>query len=43
MELTIYHWLVAAAFIGVIFWVFRGKRKKRFDKDSQIPFDDDKD
>ncbi len=41
MELTIYHWLIAAAFIGIVIWVFFGKRKTRFDKDAQIPFDDD--
>jgi len=43
MDLTIYHWLVVAAFIGVVIWVFRRKRKARFEKDSQIPFEDGKD
>ena len=40
--MTIYHWLIAAAFIGVVIWVFRPKRKSRFDEDSRIPFDDAK-
>ena len=43
MELTIYHGLVAVAFIGVVIWVFRRKRKARFEKDSRIPLHDDKD
>ncbi len=38
--MTIYHWLIIAAFIGVLIWVFRPKRKSRFDQDSRIPFDD---
>ena len=41
--MTPYHWLILVAFIGVLIWVFRPKRSARFDKDSRIPFDDDKD
>lgn len=40
MELTIYHWILLAAFVGIVVWVFRRKRKARFEKDAQIPFDD---
>jgi len=43
MKLTIYHWLIVVAFIGVAIWVFRRKRKPRFEKDSRIPFEDGKD
>ena len=43
MELTIYHWLIIAAFIAVVVWVFGSKRKARFEKDGQIPLDEDKD
>jgi cbb3-type cytochrome oxidase subunit 3 len=42
MELTIYHWLIIAAFIGVVIWVFGRKRKSRFEKDAEIPFKDGK-
>jgi len=40
MELTLYHWLLIVAFIGVVIWAFGRKRKKRFEKDAKIPFDD---
>lgn len=40
MELTIYHWIVFAVFVGIVVWVFRPKRKARFEKDAQIPLDD---
>jgi cytochrome c oxidase cbb3-type subunit IV len=42
MELTIYHWLLIAAFIGIVIWVFGRKRKARFEDDAKIPFKDDK-
>jgi len=42
MELTIYHWLIIAAFIGVVIWAFGRKRKARFEKDARIPFEEDK-
>ncbi len=41
MELTIYHVLLIAAFIGIVIWVFARKRKARFEKDAKIPFDGD--
>ncbi len=41
--MTIYHWLIIAAFIGVLIWVFRPKSKTRFEEDSRIPFDDAED
>ncbi len=42
MELSIYHWLIIAAFIGVVIWAFGRKRKARFEKDARIPFEEDK-
>lgn len=36
----IYTGVLAALFIGVLFWVFGRKRKKRFEKDAEIPFQD---
>lgn len=42
MELTIYHGILLAAFIGIVIWAFGRKRKARFDKDARIPFDDEK-
>ena len=41
MDLTIYHWLLIAAFFGVVIWAFGRKRKARFEKDARIPFDDE--
>lgn len=43
MELSIYHWLIIIAFIGVVIWAFGRKRKARFEEDARIPFDDRKD
>ena len=40
MELTIYHWILLAVFVGIVVWVFSRKRKGRFEKDAQIPFED---
>jgi cytochrome c oxidase cbb3-type subunit IV len=40
MEFTIYHLLIIVAFIGVVVWAFGSKRKKRFEKDAKIPFED---
>lgn len=42
MELSIYHWLIIAAFIGVVIWAFGRKRQARFEKDARIPFEEDK-
>ena len=39
MELTVYHWLILAAFVGIVIWAFGRKRKKRFEKDAMIPFE----
>ena len=33
MELTLYHWRIIIAFIGVVVWAFGRKRKTRFEKD----------
>jgi len=43
MGLSLYQWLIIIAFIGVLIWAFGPKRKGRFKKDGQIPFEDDKD
>jgi cytochrome c oxidase cbb3-type subunit 4 len=40
--MTIYLLILIAAFIGIVVWVFSRKRKERFEKDAQIPFDDGK-
>ena len=29
------------AFLGIAYWAFRPKNKKRFEQDAQIPFDSD--
>ena len=42
MELTTYHGLIIAAFIGVVIWAFGRKRKARFEQDGKIPFEDGK-
>lgn len=28
-----------AAFIGVVYWAFSARRKKRFERDGKIPFE----
>jgi cytochrome c oxidase cbb3-type subunit 4 len=40
MELTVYHGILIAAFVGIVIWAFGRKRKARFEKDARIPFDD---
>jgi cbb3-type cytochrome oxidase subunit 3 len=42
MNLTIYHWILIAVFVGIVVWVFARKRKARFEQDAKIPFDDGK-
>ena len=34
-------WLMVL-FLGVLFWAFRPKNKKRFEEDAMIPFKDEK-
>jgi len=43
MDLSIYHWLLIAAFIAIVIWVFGRKRQARFDEDARIPFEEGKD
>ena len=43
MDLSVYHWLLIAAFAGIVIWVFGLKRKARFDDDARIPFEEGKD
>ena len=42
MEWTAYHWILIAAFVGIVVWAFGRKRKARFEKDAKIPFEDGK-
>jgi len=42
MELSAYHWLLIAAFAGIVIWVFGRKRKARFEEESRIPFEEGK-
>ncbi|HUW38794.1 MAG TPA: cbb3-type cytochrome c oxidase subunit 3 [Rhodocyclaceae bacterium] len=37
----IYTVILVALFIGMLFWAFGKKRKKRFEKDAEIPFQDE--
>ena len=36
----IYLLILIAAFVGIVIWVFGRKRKTRFEKDANIPFDE---
>jgi hypothetical protein len=40
MEMTVYHWILIAAFVGIVIWAFGRKRRSRFEKDGRIPFDE---
>jgi cbb3-type cytochrome oxidase subunit 3 len=40
MNMTIYHWILLAAFAAIVIWAFGRKRKARFEKDARIPLDD---
>lgn len=42
MDLSAYHWLLIAAFVGIVAWVFGRKRKARYEDDARIPFEEDK-
>ena len=42
MEFTVYHLLIIVAFVGIVAWAFGRKRKARFEKDAEIPFEDGK-
>jgi cbb3-type cytochrome oxidase subunit 3 len=35
--------LLIVVFAGIVYWAFPRKRKQRFGRDAQIPFDDGKD
>ncbi len=37
---AIYTVILLVLFIGVLLWTFGKKRKKRFEKDAEIPFQD---
>ena len=36
----IYTVILVVLFIGILFWAFGKKRKRRFEKDAEIPFQD---
>lgn len=43
MEITntvVYMFVLILLFAGVLFWAFGRKRKKRFEEDARLPFDD---
>ena len=41
MEITVvYMFVLILLFGGVLFWAFGRKRKKRFEEDARLPFDD---
>lgn len=39
-EYTLYLLGLIALFIGMLIWAFGRKRKKRFEQDARIPFDE---
>ncbi|MCB1933300.1 MAG: cbb3-type cytochrome c oxidase subunit 3 [Candidatus Accumulibacter sp.] len=43
MDLSVYLWLLIAAFAGIVIWVFGRKRKARFEEEARIPFEEGKD
>ena len=43
MDLSVYLWLLIAAFAGIVIWVFGRKRKARFEEAARIPFEEGKD
>ena len=40
MDLTIYHWFLIAALVAIVVWAHGRRRKARFEKDAEIPFDE---
>ncbi len=40
MQATIFLLILIALFVGVAVWAFGRKRKKRFEADARIPFED---
>ena len=40
MDQAIYLVILIVLFVGIVAWVFARKRKGRFDRDAQIPFQD---
>ncbi|HUW26973.1 MAG TPA: CcoQ/FixQ family Cbb3-type cytochrome c oxidase assembly chaperone [Sulfuriferula sp.] len=39
----IYTVILLLAFVGIAIWVFSKKRKARFNKDAEIPFEEEQD
>ena len=40
MDQAIYLVILVVLFVGIVAWVFGRKRKSRFERDAQIPFED---
>jgi cytochrome c oxidase cbb3-type subunit IV len=43
MNGAIFTLIILALFVGVVIWAFGKKRKTRFEKDAEIPFEDKND
>lgn len=43
MNSAIFTLIILALFVGVVIWAFGKKRKARFEKDAEIPFEDKND
>lgn len=37
---SLYFVVLVAAAVGVVWWAFGARRKKRFERDARIPFDE---
>ena len=40
MDQAIYLVILVVVFVGIVAWVFARKRKARFERDAEIPFQD---
>ena len=40
MSQALYLVILVVLFVGIVAWVFASKRKKRFEQDAKIPFQD---
>jgi cytochrome c oxidase cbb3-type subunit IV len=43
MNGAVFTLIILALFVGVVIWAFGKKRKARFEKDAEIPFEDKND
>jgi cytochrome c oxidase cbb3-type subunit 4 len=42
MSYSIWLALLVVAFVGIVVWAFGRRRRRRFEKDARIPFDEGK-